>query len=63
MSILDAWLMGEPRRLDYVIREHEKLRRQVETLTELLVARGVIPRDALRQPGSEVPADTADDTA
>jgi hypothetical protein len=47
MSIFDALTMGESQRLDYVIREHEKLQRQVEALTALLVDRGVISNEAV----------------
>jgi hypothetical protein len=46
MSILNDMLniggMGEPQRLDYVIREHEKLQARVIRLEELLLAKGLI---------------------
>jgi hypothetical protein len=46
MSILNDMLnfggMGEPHRLDYVIREHEKLQARVIRLEELLLAKGLI---------------------
>ena len=60
MSILDSLLMGESSRLDYVIREHEKLQRRVDVLTELLIERGVIPRaavDASEHAPESTPAD------
>ena len=40
-------LPGEPARLDYIIREHEKLKQQVEILTALLVAKGIMTSEAL----------------
>jgi hypothetical protein len=52
MSIFEALTMGESQRLDYVIREHEKLQRQVEALTTLLVERGVISRESLEDAAS-----------
>ena len=46
MSILNDMLniggLGEPRRLDYVIREYETLQARVVRLEELLEAKGVI---------------------
>ena len=53
---LDMLMMGEPRRLDYIIREHEKLRQQVEALTALLVENGVVSADALSRSARGAPA-------
>ena len=51
MSILNDLLnvrtMGESARLDYVIREHEKLKVQFDALTELLVSSNLITREEL----------------
>ena len=40
LNMLDP--LGESRRLDYIIGEHEKLQRQVKALTALLVEKGVL---------------------
>jgi hypothetical protein len=46
MSILDevfnAGMMGEPERLDFIIREHQKLEVRVARLEELLRSKGII---------------------
>jgi hypothetical protein len=41
-SILTTSQMGEPARLDYIIREHEKLEARVESLVNLLRSKGLI---------------------
>jgi hypothetical protein len=41
-DMLNTGLMGEPQRLDYIIREHEKLQARVTRLEELLLSKGVI---------------------
>jgi hypothetical protein len=41
-DLLNTGLMGEPQRLDYVIREHERLQRRVSDLEELLKSKGII---------------------
>jgi hypothetical protein len=48
MNLLDdafGGMPGEPARLDYIIREHEKLERRFAALAELLLANKVLSRD------------------
>ena len=46
MSVLDELfnegMMGEPERLDHIIREHEKLRARVSQLEDLLRSKGIL---------------------
>jgi len=51
MSLLDAFLtpVTEAPRLDYVIREHEKLERKFNALVELLFEKKVLTRDEVAQ--------------
>lgn len=46
-NMLNAGLMGEPQRLDYVIREHDRLQARVDRLTELLRSKGLITSEEL----------------
>jgi len=46
-SMLNAGLMGEPQRLDYVIRAHDLLQARVDRLTELLRSKGLITAEEL----------------
>jgi hypothetical protein len=46
---MDIGTMGESARLDYVIREHEKLQRQVAALAELLIAKRVASREEIQR--------------
>ena len=48
-SVLNAQMMGEPQRLDYVIREHEKLERKVDALIELLVSKELLTRSEIER--------------
>jgi hypothetical protein len=41
-DLLNVGMMGEPQRLDYVIREHERLRRRVAELEQLLRSKGIL---------------------
>jgi hypothetical protein len=55
--------MGESSRLDYVIREHEKLQRRVELLTELLIEQGVLPRAAVEASADASESAPADESS
>ena len=48
-DLLSAGQMGEPDRLDYVIREHEQLLSRVEALIELLRSKGLITDEEASQ--------------
>ena len=45
MSLLNVFPVGESSRIDYIIREHEKLARQVRLLSQLLKEKGAITQD------------------
>ena len=44
---------GEPERLDYIIREHEKLERRFAALADLLVEKQILSRDEVDRLKSE----------
>ena len=44
-DMLNIGMMGEPARLDYLIREHEKLEAKFRRLAELLTSKGLITRE------------------
>ena len=46
-DLLNVNQMGEPQRLDYIIREHEKLQARVSRLEALLQARGLLSPEEL----------------
>lgn len=48
MSVIDDLFrtsVGEPARLDYIIREHDKLKKRVEALEYFLISKGLLTRD------------------
>lgn len=50
-DLLNLGMMGEPQRLDHVIRELEKLQRRVAELEELLRSKGIIAVEQQTRPG------------
>ena len=63
-DMLNMGMMGEPGRVDYVIREYEKLEARLTRLEGLLLAKGLITnaeQSALQSPDSDgaVPVDEA----
>jgi len=45
MNPLDILTMGDSTRIDYIIREHEKLSRQVRALSQVLKEKGLLTQD------------------
>ena len=57
-DMLNMGMMGEPARLDHVIREHERLEAKFNRLAELLTSKGLITKEERLALESQETSDT-----